>query len=435
VLDLVASLVDKSMVMMQEFDAESRYRMLETIREYANEGMVRREEFTASTVRHCDHFLGVAKAARDQLQGADQALGMRRLELDLDNLRAAIARILAGGADPVIAVKIEVALMRFWILRGYSTEARNNLRAALALPGVHEVPVAHAHALYVAGSLAANQSDYVEARKLLAACLELRREFGNPREIAATLSTLAVIRFHEGDIAQARVNDIEALGIFRELGDRIGEAIGLLHLGEIDMDLADHSVARGQLDQCLAIARSIKHLELEGECERLLGELALEEIDIAAARQKLGRSLSVFRSAEDKRGEATAHWWLGKADLAAAAVDAARLRFKDALHTFRAFEMNAEMLGCLEDHAAILHLDGHTAEAVRLYAGIEAARARLALRRRTRGEHRWRAEVAAARAAVDEQAFNAAWAEGEAWTLEQAFDHASGRETAFATVG
>ena len=180
VLDLVASLVDKSLVMMQEHEDETRYRMLETIREYANEGIVRREELAAGIVRHCDHFLNVAKAARDQLKGPEQALGMRRLELDLDNLRAAIARIVAGGADAVIAVKIEVALMRFWILRGYATEGRNNVRAALELPEVQAAPVVHAHALYVGGTLAASQSDYVEARKMLAACLELRRGLGNP---------------------------------------------------------------------------------------------------------------------------------------------------------------------------------------------------------------------------------------------------------------
>ena len=70
--------------------------------------------------------------------------------------------------------------MRFWILRGYATEGRNNVRAALALPAVQAAPVVHAHALYVGGTLAASQSDYVEARKMLAACLELRRGLGNP---------------------------------------------------------------------------------------------------------------------------------------------------------------------------------------------------------------------------------------------------------------
>ncbi|MBK7082981.1 MAG: adenylate/guanylate cyclase domain-containing protein [Betaproteobacteria bacterium] len=431
VLDLVASLVDKSLVMVQEADDEMRYRMLETIREYAGEGLVKRDEQAAAVVRHCEHYLGVAKAARDQLKGPEQAQGMRRLERDLDNLRAAIARSAGGGADPVIAVKIEVALMRFWILRGYATEGRNNVRSALELPEVQAVPVANAHALYVGGTLAASQSDYAEARRMLAACLELRRGLGNPREIAATLSTLAVIRLNEGDAAGARQSEEEALAIFRELKDRIGEGIGLLHLAEICFDLGDADACRSQLEQGLALARSIKHPEIEGECERALGELAFEAADLPSAKKRLTRALDVARGAEDRRGEATALWWLARADLAAGDVAVAAKRVAEALRAFRKFEMNAELLGCLDDHARILHLRGHSAEAARLYAAVEAARERLVLRRRGRHEQRWRSDVAAVRAALGDPAFEAAWAEGEGWSLEQALQH----EVALAPAG
>lgn len=425
VLDLVASLADKSLVMMQEVDDETRYRMLETIREYANEGLVRRGEQDACVVRHCDHFLAVAKAARDQLQGADQALGMRRLELDLDNLRAAISRALTGGADPVVAVKILVALLRFWILRGYSTEARGSVRDALALPAVQESPVVHAHTLYLGGTLADSQSDYVAARKMLADCLGLRRELGDPREIAATLSTLALIRLNEGDAAQARESEEEALSIFRDLGDQYGEAIGLQHLGYICAELGEPAEAAKHLGRCLELARSIEHLELEGESECALGELSLETNDIPAARKRFTRSLKVFRDAADKRGEATALWWSGKADLAAGDLEPANERLGEALRAFQSFEMNAELLGCLEDHAATQHARGNSLGATRLYAAVEAARDRLVLRRRARAEHRWRANVAATRSGLDDAAFEAAWAEGEAWDLELAIRHAA----------
>jgi tetratricopeptide (TPR) repeat protein len=421
----VASLVDKSLVMMQEHEDETRYRMLETIREYANEGLVKRDEQAAAVVRHCQHYFGFVKSARDQLQGPEQALWMRRVELDLDNVRAAISGALTGGTDPVVAVKILVALMRFWILRGYSTEARRSVREALALPAVREAPVVHAHALYLGGTLADSQSDYVEARKMLADCLDLRRGLGNPREIAATLSTLALIRLNEGDAAQARQSEEEALSIFRELGDRYGEAIGLQHLGYICAELAELAESSKHHEQCLAIARAIKHLELEGESECALGELALDASELVHARKRFARSLDVFRAAEDKRGEATAQWWAGKADLAAGDFSSAGKRLAEALRAFRAFEMNAELLGCLEDHASASHARGNSIEAVRLYASVEAARERLVLRRRSRGEHRWRVNVAAARAAVDDVAFEAAWAEGESWDLEQAVRHAA----------
>lgn len=424
VLDLVASLVDKSLVMMHEADEETRYRMLETIREYAAEGLGKRDEQAAAVSRHCEHFLAFAKSARDQLQGPDQARWMRRVEIDLDNVRAAISRALTGGADPVVAVKIQVALMRFWILRGYSAEARRSVREALTLPAVRETPVVHAHALYLGGTLADSQSDYVEARKMLSDCLEIRRGLGNPREIAATLSTLALIRLNEGDAAQARHSEEEALSLFCELGDRYGEAIGLQHLGYICAELAEPVESGKHHEQCLAIARAIKHLELEGESECALGELALDADDLVHARKRFARSLEVFRAAGDKRGEATALWWTGKAHLAAGDASSAGKPLADALRAFQAFEMNAELLGCLEDYAGALHLRGNSLEAVRLYASVEAARERRVLRRRSRSEHRWRADVAAARAAVDDAAFEEAWAEGESWDLEQAVRHA-----------
>ncbi len=164
ILDLVMSLVDKSLVMVRESDGESRYRMLETIREYARECLVKRGDFDATAVRHCDHFLVLAKAANHGLQGAEQAQWTRRLETELDNLRTAIALALGGGTDPILAVKFEVALMGFRFLRGYSTEGRNYVRAALALPAVQASDIAHAHALYVGAVLADGQSDYAEAR-------------------------------------------------------------------------------------------------------------------------------------------------------------------------------------------------------------------------------------------------------------------------------
>src|SRR5205085_244083 len=131
------------------------------------------------------------------LQGPDQAEWTRRLEVELDNVRAAIAMALAGGVDPVLAVKFEVALMRFRVLRGYCREARANVRAALLLPGVREPNVARAHALYVGGVLATNQSDYGEATRMLVECLEIRRELNTPRETAAALTTLATLHLQQ----------------------------------------------------------------------------------------------------------------------------------------------------------------------------------------------------------------------------------------------
>jgi len=156
VIDLLASLVEKSLVMVEQNDVQTRYRLLETICDFARERLIKRDDVAATAARHCEYFLGFAKIARDKLNGAEQAEWTRRLEVELDNLRAAIALSLSGSTDSATAVKLQVALMRFWMLRGYSSEGRNNIRAALQLKDLPTI--ARAHALYVAGALAINQT-------------------------------------------------------------------------------------------------------------------------------------------------------------------------------------------------------------------------------------------------------------------------------------
>ena len=451
VIDLLRSLVEKSLVMVDQDDGSSRYGLLETIREFAREhltkrydmqGTVRefaherlvdRDDLAATAARHCDYYWQLAKTARDRLAGPEQAEWTRRLEIELDNLRAAIALALAGGVDPVMAVKFEVALMRFRTLRGYTREARNNIRAALILPGIQEPNIARAHALYVGGALAINQSDHAEAQTMLTECLAIHRSLQNPREIAAALTNLATLHSQQGDLATARSYNEEALGIFRELGDRVGEAIGLLNLGEISVQQGS-SGARELFEQCLAIARDIKHQELESDCERNLGEIALEAGDFRAAQVRFTRSLKVCRDAEDKRGEALALWRLGRSDMATGERELSAKRLSEALSALQAFEMNAEVLDCLEDFVELLQLVGEAENAVRIGAAGTATREARALVRSPHREAEMQARLKTARVALGEPAFDAAWSTGRAWTLGEAIEHALNSTTRAAVV-
>jgi predicted ATPase/class 3 adenylate cyclase len=424
VLDLLTSLVEKSMVLTEERKDRTRYRMLETIRDYAVEKLTDRGERAATSALHCNHYFAMAKAANRGLTGHEHAEWIRRLESELDNLRAAITLALEGGVDPFIAVKVEVAMQGFWTLRGYATEGRRYVRAALALPVVQQSELAKGYALYVGAVLAQSQSDYLEARRMLEESLALRRGLRSPVEIAATLSTLSSVRLHEGDAAQARAYEEEAITIFRELEDRIGEAIGLQHLGEIDRESDDHQSACRRFEECLAIARSNKYVELEGECERMLGEVALEKSDILTARARFTRALEVCSGAGDKRGEATALWCLGKIDVVEGHTDSARIRLGGALRVFDAFEMRAELLECLEDHAALARSVGLVEEAVRQYAATAIARERLGLALRPREALRKQAALAAMREALGDAAFDAAWTDGQRSEVEEAIRRA-----------
>ena len=424
VLDLLQSLIEKSLVMFEERDSGARYLMLDTIREYASEKLAQRHDAEAIAARHCDHYFSMAKMARAGLRGPQQAEWIRQLELELDNIRSAVALPLAERVDPVIAVKFAVALQGFWILRGYSAEGRRLVRAALALPAVAASPIAQAYSLYVGAALAECQSDHAEARRMLETCLELRRALDSEVDIAATLSTLSAVRLQVGDVAKAAAGESEALEIFRRLGDRVGEAIGLLHLGQIWLYRGDHATARACLEQCLAVAREIRHLEVEAECELVLGQVALDTGDVAHAGLCFERSMTMCRESGDRRGEANAVRGLARIDLESGNFASARARLAEALRAFRAFEMRQEVLGCLEDHARLTAAEGQLGLAIGLVAAAARLRDRLGLSRSARDDASHGDLAERLRRSTSEASFDGAWDEGKRWEIDDAISMA-----------
>jgi len=313
------------------------------------------------------------------------------------------------------------------MLRGYSSEGRRYVRASLELPEVLASDAIHAHALYVGACLAEAQSNYAEAQRMLQACLALRRNLNSPIDIAASLSTLSLVRLHMGDADGARRDEEEAVTIFRSIENRIGEAIGLLHLGQIHFYFEDDARAHVYFEQCLTIAREIEYREIEREAELLLGESLLSAADLPGACARFTRSLEVCREAEDKRGEASALWWLGKWDLQNGDLEGARVRLNGALRAFQAFEMYEELLGCLEDHAELMCAMDALHDAVRVYASVDGTRERLTLRRYPRSQRRWSETIVDVRRELGDDTFDTRWSEGRGWSIDDAIKQARRR--------
>ncbi|MET0442213.1 MAG: adenylate/guanylate cyclase domain-containing protein [Casimicrobiaceae bacterium] len=424
VLDIITSLVEKSLLRVEDGEDGARYRMLETIRDYAREKLLMRDEQIATGVAHANYFLTVARSGNQGLDGPDEALWMRRLEDALDDLRAAISLALNGGADPVLSVRFEAALMGFWLLRGYVSEGRGYVRASLALPGVRESDSAYGHALYVGAALADSQGFHSEAQQLLDECLALRRKMDHKFDLACTLSTRALVMLHAGRAAEAREDESEAVDLFRQTEHRFGEAMSLLHLGQIEAYEGNNASAREHLEQAVSLAREIDYGEVEGEGELLLGQVAFNSDDLAEAVARFERSLQVCLAAEERRGQATASWWLGKTDLARQDLDSARVRLTGAMRTFHSLEMFVELTGCLEDYGELLAAVG-SADTGAQFIGVAASlRERLALPRSPQDEQRWHRAVARARESIGVPAFDAAVAKGRAWPTGDAVQRA-----------
>ena len=417
VMDMLTSLVEKSLVTMEQHDGQTRYRMLETIREYAAEKLAEAGDARAAVARHCRYFFELSKQARDGMQGPQQREWLDRLELEHDNLRAAIALPQApdSDVDPFIALKMAVALQNFWIMRGGIGEGRAVVRTMLAHPTVVASALARAHGLYVGAALAEVQGDLDEALAMLKECLAVRRGLDDPAALAGTLSTLGLTRLSSGDLEGARANIAEALELFQRCGHRVGEAITHLQLGQVEAQRGQSDAAQVHLADALAIAKQIKHAETEGEAELVLGEIAIEAGNEPEAERHFQRSLSVCSTAGDRRGVAHACWALGRLDLRAGRLAKAQPRLREALFAFDGFEMRGPWVGCLEDHAALALALNDAPLASGLAAAGQRLRDSAHLARSPQMQARWNEMVERLRSALGAVAFDTAWAAASEW--------------------
>jgi tetratricopeptide (TPR) repeat protein len=220
VLDGVGELVDQSLMRQNDIAGEPRFRMLVTIRDYAIERLVARGEERELRVRHLAAYAALAERARPELQGKDQKRWLDRLELEHDNVRAALEFAIAEGrADD--AARIVYALWRFWQSRGYLREGRGWADRTLALPGA--TPLLRLRALEASGGLVYWMGDAPAMLAQYGAALELARELGDPKEVAQAAYNCSFAYTIPGtDIAVGRTLLEEAVALFRELGDAAG---------------------------------------------------------------------------------------------------------------------------------------------------------------------------------------------------------------------
>ena len=253
VLDLLANLVDKSLVTAEGLDGEIRYRLLETIRQYSLEKLEESGEVAGMRGRHLDWYLGLAERAEPQLQGLDQVGWLERLEMEHDNLRAALewTKVEASGTE--VGLRLTGALHRFWAMRGYLSEGREWLeRVVERSTGASPV---RARAIYGTGDLAFNQGDYGRAETLCEESLRLYRELDDKVGIALSLNVLALLNRMQGDYARAAALLEESLTLCRGLGRRWILAETLYILGLTVRRQGDYERANALLEESLTLWR------------------------------------------------------------------------------------------------------------------------------------------------------------------------------------
>ncbi len=424
VLDLLTSLADKSLVVAEEQRGATRYQLLETVRQYAQDRLRQSGEETRWQDRHLRYFLATAEKAAPQLTGADQQMWLGRLETEHDNLRSALAWSSATGGDTARGLRLSAALSWFWQVRGYLGEARGWFSALLAAASSGLPAAERANALNAAGAMAHQQGDYPAARALHEESLTLRRTLGDQRGIASSLNNLGNMAFFEGDFPSAWAFHHESLKMRQELGDRHGVAISHNNLGAVTYEQGDFASARKLYEESLAEQRELGDRQGIAASLNNLGNVARAQGDFASARRLYEESLADYRELGDRQGIAESLNNLGRVACERGDLPATRALHEESLAIRRELGDRRGIAESLEGFADVAFTSARPCRAARIWGAAEQLRNVIGapLPRSDCAPHE--RQVSAARVALgDDAAFDEAWREGRAMTPEQIFEY------------
>lgn len=381
VLDPLATLVDNSLLLHDpQSDGESRFRMLDTIREFAGELLEQSGERQEMRSRHARYYGRLAEVAEPALTGPEQAMWLERLEREHDNIRAALEHT-AETRQFEAGLALAAALGRFWERHGYSAEALSWL-TRFAEQARQAPPQLRAKALNAAGNLARSRGDYAAAVTAYERALALRREAQDPRGIAIALNNLGVAAKDQGDYVRAREFLEESLAIKRQEGEKRGSAITLNNLGLT----------------------------------------AKSQGDFAAAARYFDESFDLFHDLSDSWGQALIVNNIGTLAFATGDYERALALHKTSLVGRRALKEKWGVAECLEGLARIAAATGTPADGTRLLGAAGRIRQDYGFPLPPDERPVLDDQVTVLRSALGEPAFKSAWTTGQGWTIDEALE-------------
>ena len=304
ILDLLASLVDKSLVSAEHHGEHTRYRLLETMKQYCRERLEEGDKALAVQRRHRDYYLRIAEEAESLLVGVDRIVWFDLLEREHDNLRSALDFCYSDGNSITVALRLAGALWRFWEGQGYVSEGRSQLETALSR-SENVATLQKAKVLLGAAMLTRHEGNEKQARILFQECLILCTLLGAKRETAWALLALGDIARQIGsDNEQApfeRMTTLcqEAMVLFRETGDKQGLAQCLRLI----------SVTSSTEEQASMLEESLRLSQESGDTNGVAATLYRQasimlSTNIEQAKTLLERALAINEAARNKKGMA-----------------------------------------------------------------------------------------------------------------------------------
>jgi len=449
ILDLLTELVNKSMLIARrEQGQETRYKLLETIRQYAREQLVKAGMEVKFRDRHLEYFKQMGEQAEAGLTGPDQVTWQNQVDRELDNIRVALGWALVNDVNT--GLQLSVALWRFWRNR-FVREGERWISQFLAYPDIVK-PDIKAKALWARGRLNFTQLNFDLGRTLVKDSLALYLEIGDQWGIARCLLTLG----YWGEKSLV----LESLDIFKALGDKLGIADTLVYLGSFEGN-RNYEQALVYLEESRLLYHELGNMVGVAHVLSLIGQLSIWKGDYEFGRLRLEESLAIheslglkrfsqlwmnlgnlyFRlgyyqqacsfleksiSISQKNGKITQSYWafahLGYVFLHQGELVKARENF---IHTMQQFKVGGNIIGVvysLEGLASLAVNQRQMVKATRIIGWTDATRQTIQDPRPPIEQADVDQDIATIIEMIGEEAYAAAYAIGQSMTMEQAIE-------------
>ena len=416
--DDLSSLVGQNLVQrVDRAEAEPRFAMLETIRDYAFERLIESGEQAAARRAHAAYCLVLAEEGNPELSPADRSRWLTQCDAEIDNFRLALDWLFQT-MDLDWGFRLCVGLFRFWDMREHLTEGRTRLETILRLAGADRTKERARVAQFI-GALTSAQGDYPAAEHFLQLSLTLYEELGDESGIAASLNALAVSARDRGDYVSAQSNFERSLACWRLLPDRSAIARCLHNLANVVKVRGDYSRARWALREATEIFEELGDRSGAAWSMNQQGDIEREQGHMEEARGLYQRALAAFREAGDPWGSARSLTDLGCIDCEQGDHVAARAAYREALEMFANLGHQRGIARVLEGSACLAIARGDVARALTLAAAAAHLRQLISAPLPQAEQQKLERTLLPAWESLSEAEGKGAWAQGSAMSLEQ----------------
>ncbi|MCW3054062.1 MAG: putative ATPase [Chthonomonadales bacterium] len=423
-LELLMELQERSLVVTEQKEEDTRYSLLQTILEFSSERLEAGGQAFEVRKRHCEHYLRLAEASEKLVASTGQVGLLRRLDEERDNLRAAMAFCLAPNGPIALGLRFPVAMHHYWESRGALAEGLGICLALIAHPDAQARSESRANTLQTAFWMAFYQGDHAHGRAWMEESLEILRDVGSPLHLGNGLNAMAAAFIGAKDYARAQEACEESMTIWQQLGDRSKTCRAMHNLASILRARGDIEGARRMFEQCLELNRQARDITGSAGTLQVLSWLYFDQGDLVSARRVGEEALRLNRETGNKTWETFTLCSLAWVALGEGNTEEAAAHCSAGLVLLKDVGSKKDTASALECLAEIAHTEASWERAAQLWGSAAALRTATGRPGAHTNTHTYATKVEETRAALGETSFQAAWDRGGGMTMEQMLEDA-----------